>query len=254
MQIPDYAQILIVTELRKLAESSKYFISPDKEAEICAALGYASVNKRMVVGEASRNNAIHSLTTTSRIWAQLALITAKKVVPLWRIACQETELYFTEQDWQDNYENQRKEEDYLNNRNALPIEKISAYDVPRAFIPSHILEMAESALAGNIHDFPSFQHEASEWWEFYGRPEQMEREFCIKWAAQDALYAALGWLRYDPDPPITNALYAFAGVFKGDGLRKDRESLDENKQHEFWIWWLSRAIPQAFAEDRHQNS
>lgn len=249
MQIPDYAQILIASELRKLAESNKYFISFDKEAEICAALGYVSSSKHTVVGEVLRNNTIHSLTATGRTWTQLALITAKKVLPLWRIACQETELHFTEQDWQDHYEDQQKEEGYLNKRKTLPIEKISVYDVPRAFIPSHILEMAESVLAGNIHDLPSRQHEAREWWNFYGRPEQMEREFCIKWAAQDALYAALGWLRYDPDPPITDALYAFAGVFKGDGLHKDRESsLDKNKQHEFWIWWLSEAVPQAYAE------
>lgn len=247
MQIPDYAKTLIASELRKLAESSKYFISPRRETEICEALGYISVNNEQRIDEALRNNVIHSLTTTGRVWAQLALITGKKVLPLWELACQESELYFTEQDWQDNYEDQRKEEGYLHKRDTLPIEKISVYDVPRAFIPSHILEMAETALAGNVHDFSSFQHEASKWHGFYGRPEKMEREFCIKLAAQNALYAALGWSRYDPEPPIENALYAFAGVFEGKGLRKERDSLDENKQHEFWTWWLSEAIPQAFA-------
>ena len=247
MQIPEYAQILIDSELRRLAESSKYYVSSDKEAEICEALGYAGLSKHMVVGEEFRNNAIHSLTTTEYVWARIAVITAQKVLPLWRIACQETETYFTEQDWRDNNEDQRKEERYLYQRNTLPIEKISADDVPRTFVPSHILEMAETVLAGNIHDYSLFQREANEWWEFYGRPEQMEREFCIKWAAQNALYATLGWRIYDPDPPITFALYAFAGVFKGDGLHKDREaSLDENKQHEFWVWWLSEAIPQAY--------
>jgi len=249
MQIPEYAQILVDSELRRLANSSKYYLSAEKEVEICEALGYAGLSNHEALGEEFRIDTVHSLTTTEHIWARIAFITAKKVLPLWGIACQETELYFTEQDWHYHKQDQLREDEYLHKRNTLPIEKISVDDVPRKFIPSHILEMAETLLAGKIHDYSLFQHEANEWWGIYGRPEKMEREFCIKWAAQNALYAALGWQSYDPDPPIAFALYAFAGVFKGDGLHKDREAwLDENKQREFWIWWLSEAIPQAYAE------
>jgi hypothetical protein len=46
----------------------------------------------------------------------------------------------------------------------------------------------------------------------------MEREFFIKWAAQDALYEAVGWIKHNPEPPAENALSAFAGVFEGEGF------------------------------------
>jgi hypothetical protein len=249
MQIPEYAQSLVDSELMRLAKSSKYYLSAAKEVQICEALGYAGLSNDEALGEEFRINSVHSLTPTEHVWARIALITAKKVLPLWGIACQETALYFTEQDWHYHKQDQLKEDEYLHKRNTLAIEMISVDDVPRKFIPSHIIEMAETLLAGKIHDYSLFEHEANEWWGIYGRPEKMEREFCIKWAAQNALYAALGWQSYDPDPPIAFALYAFAGVFKGDGLHKDREAwLDENKQHEFWVWWLSETIAQAYEE------
>jgi hypothetical protein len=249
MQIPEYTQSLIDSELRKLAKSSKYFLSAEREVQLCEALGNSGLSNDKAIGEEFRNNALHALTTTEHVWARIALITAKKVLPLWEKACQETEVYFTEEDWYYQKQDQLKEAEYLHKRNTLPIENISVDDVPRKFIPSHIHEMAETLLAGKIHDYSLFQHEANEWWGIYGRPEKMEREFCIKWAAQDALYAVMGWQRYDSDPPIGFALYAFAGMFKGDGLHKDRVAwLDENKQSEFWIWWLSEAVPQAYAE------
>ena len=63
----------------------------------------------------------------------------------------------------------RQEQDYLNQRRDKEIEKISVYDVPRAFIPSHILEMAELALRGDVRDYEAFAGEANEWWQIYGR-------------------------------------------------------------------------------------
>jgi len=251
MQIPDSAKALIDTELQQLAKSSRYYLPPQGRLEIYAALGPSSAHDDKVPEEARKNNSFPPLSLADRIRAQVALITARKVLPLWELACQETESFFTKQDWQIKYDDQRnKEEVYLHRRKSRPIETISVYEVPRAFVPVHILEMTELALAGEIHDYSAFRREANEWWQIYGRPEQVEREFFIKWAAQDALYEAIGWIKYNPEePPAENALYAFAGVFKGEDWHNRKCTLDEKKQHEFWVWWLAEAIPQVFAED-----
>lgn len=198
-----------------------------------------------VLDEARRNHTLPTLSVADRVRARIALRTARRVETLWRQACLETEANFSER--QDPSEVRQQEETYLAQRKQKHLEHISVYDVPRAFIPSHILEMAEVALRGEIHDDGAFIQEANEWWQMYGRPEQMEREFCIKWAAQDALYEAIGWAKYNYEPPAENALYAFAGVFEG-GFR--RQALDEKRQQEFWVWWLSGAIPQALADER----
>jgi hypothetical protein len=245
MQIPDSAQALINRELQQLAKSSKYSLPLQSRVEIYAALGVSSVNDDKIIDEAHRNNSFPHLSLADRVRAQIALITAKKVLRMWEIACQESEAFFTEQDWQDKHEHQRQEEVYLRKRKTQPLETISVYEVPRVFTPFHIVEMAELALAGEIHDYGAFRQEANEWWQIYGRPEQLEREFFIKWAAQDALYEAIGWIKYNHEPPAENALYAFAGVFEGESFDDRSCRLDENKQHEFWVWWLSEAIPQA---------
>ncbi|MGE5249394.1 MAG: hypothetical protein ACM3QS_04195 [Bacteroidota bacterium] len=105
--------------------------------------------------------------------------------------------------------------------------------------------MAELVLEGGIDDYGAFRRQANEWWQIYPRPERMEREFCIKWAAQDALYEAVGWIDRSNEVPAEYALYAFAGIFEGQDIRHRRWRLDENKAHEFWVWWLSEAIPLA---------
>jgi hypothetical protein len=58
----------------------------------------------------------------------------------------------------------------------------------------------------------------------------------------------------DPDrePPAQNALYAIAGLFDGEDLDSRTYRFDESKRHEFWIWWLSTAIPQAVIEAAKQ--
>lgn len=245
MQIPDSAKALINNELQQFARSSRYSLPPQTRIEIYSALGPSNVNDYSVLDEAHDSSSLPHLSVADRVRANIALITARKVVPLWEFACQESELFFKEQDWQDKYEDQRQEEIYLRRRKDQPIEAISVYEVPRAFIPFHILEMAESASTGNIQDYIAFQRQANEWWQIYGRPELIEREFFIKWAAQDALYETIGWIKYNHEPPAENALYAFAGMFEGKSFDKRSYTLDENKQHEFWIWWLSEAITQA---------
>jgi len=248
MQIPDFAQALINKELQKLVKSSEYSLQPQTRIEIYAALGVSSVNDDKILDEARSSNSLPRLSVADRGRAHIALTTARKVALLWDVACQASELFFKQQDWQDKYEDQRQEEIYLRRRKSEPIENISVYEVPRAFVPSHILEMAESALTRNLQDYRAFRHEANEWWQIYGRPEQMEREFFIKWAAQDALYETIGWIKYNHEPPAENALYAFAGIFEGKDFDDRRCIIDKNKQREFWLWWLSEAIPQSVSK------
>jgi hypothetical protein len=245
MQIPEAAQVLINNELRQLAGSTGYSLPAQSRIEIYAALGASNFTDE-VLEEARENHSLPHLSAADRVRAQVALITARKVVPLWEAACRETELFFTQEEWQMMLEEQKRENVYLRRRKNEPIEMISVYEVPRAFTLSHILEMAELALAGSgIHDVGAFRREANEWWEIYQRPERMEREFCIKWAAQDALYEAIGWIQHGHEAPAEDALYAFAGIFEGEDVRHRRWRLDKKKAHDFWVWWLSEAIPLA---------
>ncbi|OAI40995.1 hypothetical protein AYO40_00505 [Planctomycetaceae bacterium SCGC AG-212-D15] len=171
--------------------------------------------------------------------ARIALVVGRKVAPLWPQACFETEAHFGEK-WPEE-----RDETYLADRSAKPIELISVRDVPRAFVPLHILEMADVALSMRVHDWKAFRNEANEWWEIYGRPEGMEREFFIKWAAQESLYESIGWNSLAPKAPSEHALYAYAGVFYGEGVDNGRYRMDKDKEREFWVWWLSKAIVDA---------
>ncbi len=245
MQIADSAKALIKNELYQLAKSRKYFLLPQTRIDIYAALGVSNVNDEKVLDEAHSNDSFPHLLVADRIRANIALITARKVALLWENACQESESYFKEQDWQDKHKDQDQEEVYRRRSKNQPIEEISVYEVPRAFIPFHILDMAEIALTGKIQNQRAFLRQANEWWQIYGHPKQMEREFFIKSAAQDALYEAIGWIKYNLKPPAENALCAFAGIFDGESFEDRNCTFDENKQHEFWVWWLSEAIPQA---------
>lgn len=247
--IPDVAQALIEVELKLLTYSARYSVPKDKRVEIYAALGPSSVLDEKMLNEARVKKILPTLSTADRVRARVALITARKVENLWQQACLETDANFSKH--QDPAEINQEEEEYLAQRKQKPIEHISVYKVPRAFVPSHILTMTELALTGEIHDVVAFRYEANEWWGIYGRPEECEREFFIKWAAQDALYEAIGWIRHNSDPPAGNAVYAFAGVFEGKGFHNRLWTIDEKKQHEFWVWWLTEAIPQAVMQENN---
>jgi hypothetical protein len=235
------AQALINNEIQQLFDFSKFEMEGSKRIEIYTALGNSN-SKRATEHKDSRP----VLSVADYVRAYIELITAKKVEPLWQSACLETEMRV--RDDRELSEIHQEEEIYLAQRKQKHIEHISVYDVPRAFIPSHILEMTELALTGKIHDHEAFYRESNELWQIYPRPEQMEREFYIKWAAQEALYAAIGWLRYNPEPPAEYASLAFAGIFESEDFDNRRCIMDKNKQREFWLWWLSEAIPQAFSK------
>ncbi|MDP9311011.1 MAG: hypothetical protein M3R24_08995 [Chloroflexota bacterium] len=184
---------------------------------------------------------------------------------MWSQACRETETAFAASN---SYPATDDADDmtmdistYFNQRQAVPIEHISVYRVPRAVFAHHVMDMADVALRGSIRDFPAFVQEASECWQMYGRLERMEREFCIKWAAQDYLYEILGWTKYmyrtpyvtatdeeyeavsQLDAPAGYALVAYTAVFNGGTW-----DVNTARIREFWQWWLTTAIPEAWRQ------
>lgn len=160
MQIPESAQVLIDHELHQLAESGEYSLLPDRRIEIYAALGPSNVTDDKVLAEARKKNTLPALSIADRARARIALISARKVERLWQQACLETEANLS--GYQDQPDVRQQEEENLAQRQEKYIEHISVHDVPRAFTPSHILEMAELALKGEIHDYGAFRYEANE--------------------------------------------------------------------------------------------
>ncbi|MCK6463151.1 MAG: hypothetical protein L6Q29_05050 [Candidatus Pacebacteria bacterium] len=241
MEIPEIAQALINNELQTLLKSSEYSLSPQTRVEIYEALGVSNFSYNKIVDETLNSDPLPNLSIGDLSRVQISLTVARKVAMLWGLACQESDLHFKRE------RDKSEEEIYLHRLKSEPIENIP--DIPRAFVPSHILEMAERALAGNIQNYRTLRFEANELWLMYPRPEQVEREFFIKWATQDALYEVIGWKKYNYDePPAEDALYAFAGIFEGNDFHNRRCRLDKNKEHEFWHWWLSEAIPQSVSK------
>jgi hypothetical protein len=242
MPSPNSAQSLIDSHLRQLHDGTIRSVEPEDRDEICAGLMSAPIAER--TGIASRANDLSPQGEGDRLLrAHLELLSAKKVATFWEQACLETDANFSERE--DPAEIRRQIDSYVRQRQSLPLEHISVYDVPRAFIPVHIIEATELALAGKVVDQVAFRNEANEWWQIYSRPEQMERECFIKWAAQDALYVAIGMRAI---VQAQNAVFAYAGIFSGDDFDSRTCVLDEHKEREFWNWWLSEAIPQAVAD------
>jgi hypothetical protein len=266
MQLPHDVQEIINTELNKLNQQLDFDLHPLRRLEIYRALGPLSVCNREAWSDRIKEKHLPRLTTADRVRARIARSTAELVMPLWESACQETDSNSDEQEEgeQEEFEDTQKEEqEYLAQRREHPIEDISVYEVPRKFILSHIIEMADLAFQGKVQNYQKFTSQANEWWQIYPRPEWMEREFSIKWAAQEALYEAIGWKRHfeditfaadientdippniHTDGPAGFALLAVAGIFDEAEFR-----FDNRRRCEFWYWWLTEAIPQAWKDE-----
>jgi hypothetical protein len=257
LKLPESAQQTIDNELERLSGDSNFDLYPQCRIDLYRALGPSSAEK------GSRRKSPYKPTLADRVRTRIALFTARKVIPLWEAACRETDANFANETGRED-EEKELEDAYAKEGAQKHIEAISVYDVPRACCPAHIMEMAEMAFRGDIEDYDAFTDNANEWWQIYGRPEGMERECFIKWAAQDALYEALGWndyslgLRYHvyaedervlaayhPSAPGGYGLLAFAGIFDHERFRFDCE-----KRREFWRWWLGEAIPRAWNSER----
>lgn len=126
MRIPDSVQAIINNELQQLVDFSKSSIEASKRIDIYEAVGGSNL-KRVT----ERKNSPPVLSVADRIRAHIELITARKVEPLWQIACSETENNVRYD--RDPSEIQQQEEIYLAQRKQKHIEYILVYDVPRVF-------------------------------------------------------------------------------------------------------------------------
>ncbi|MCB0020921.1 MAG: hypothetical protein KDE09_24165 [Anaerolineales bacterium] len=240
-EIPDETQNIISAEYAK-AQSDEYFLyllPVTTRIQILASLGPSNQLPAEERTDPVRKAHVSQLTLADRVRTRLAILTAQKVLPLWPDACAESDRLVGTDDAQ-------LELAYQQVRAALPIEQISVYDVPRLSLPSHILALTEHFLADKISDFSQFCRQANELWQLYPRPELHEHAFFIKWAAQDALYEALGWLDYNCHEPYQHAEYAYAGIFWGESSAERRAIFDPVRRTEFWSWWLGEALPAAW--------
>lgn len=235
---------IVNAELRRFAASADNSLDPDVRFKLYESFGPSNFNDTALV-LARQNRQLPALSIGDRARTHASLLIARKVAVNWRLACEETDSNFAEREPQADI--RRQEDAYRVLRQTRHLEHVSVYDVPRSSVPFHILEMTEAVLNGTVRDSAAFRGEANEWWQIYGRPEQMEREFFIKWAAQDALYEAIGFGR--AEPPAENAQFAFAGIFEGREFDERRMHLDPAKQREFWLAWLSEIISATIARE-----
>ncbi len=89
----------------------------------------------------------------------------------------------------------------------------------------------------------------------------------MKWAVQEALYEVIGYSRFgfenledahrvnsDSFPylhdkaPAGFAFIAYAGTFS-----QGQYTFDPDQSREFWEWWLTEAIPAAWAQGQYSN-
>ena len=248
IRLPLSLKRAIDSELIYLDQEITYDIPEEKLIQIYRLLG-PTCNQSHQERRYKDNYRGHPpLTQGDRVRTRIAIATAWKVIPLWEIACKETDTTFTEQDWKDAAEEQRKEKGYLERLSPETIETFCVYnDIPRRYVPSHLMQMTEIALAQTMKDIDAFTNQAGEWWQIYPRPEDCEREFFIKWTVQEALYEALAWEKYWQDPPAQHAVRAYAGIFDGERFHYTRQmEWDYPKRNEFWRWWLTEAIPAAW--------
>lgn len=249
---------IIEIETARVRSDERYDIGPRRRMDIFRAIGpsTASLDDRQgyILGAF-----LPALTAADRVRAWVAVWSARHVAQLWDVACRETDdqdLVHIEGDT-----NNKDRSDYFTELGKGPIENVSAFRVPRKYVPEHILAMTELTLSGRIENPGKLLYEAIEWWGIYPTPERCPREHSIKWAAQEALYLSIlsqNYLEYgeaefssdvgmDPneyagrqvDGPCGFAMLAYCGVFSSQQI------VDVKRRREFWHWWLCWALPMA---------
>jgi hypothetical protein len=243
MPVPSKVQQLIDIEVAQLDANPDWIVRPEKRVAIYYAFGSSKASASGFAQNALKIGIVPDLSAADRVRARIALAAARRVTPLWDAACQEADANFDEID--QLIEDDQNEATYLAQRQSQPIELMSIYKVPRAYIASHILEMAELALHNQVRDYAALAQEANECWQLYGRPERLEREYFIKWAAQDALYEAIGWAGNNPQAPAEHAILAYAGEFGGGDFWHRTLAMNKERERQFWRWWLEEAIAEA---------
>lgn len=260
MLIPPELEEIISKEVSRLTQNKSYDLSPKTRLHLFDVIGASTIRADNNYDTTITSKRLPPLTLADRIRARIAIITAQRASASWDYACKETD-------------NGRKQDDvdadtletsqvYLSLMQHSNLEEISVFKVPRPYVPQHILAMAELALMGNVKNQESFLYEANEWWGIYPTPKFSPREFSIKWSAQEALYLSILFQKYSlsnyneaPNQndlneyanhqvksPAGYAMLAYAGIFD-----RSNTIIDIDKRCEFWLWWLTWAIPLAYA-------
>jgi hypothetical protein len=256
MVMPAHLRRIIDRESERLIDEPGYDLSPEIRITLFDAIGPSTITNEDDYRRIIASKQTPRLTLADRIRAKAAILSAQRVASLWDYACKETDSHGESRATADHFSEHAK---YLARRRLISIEEIHVQDVPRSYIPQHILEMAERAIVGAINDEERFLAEVNEWWEMYGRPEGHLREWAIKWSAQEALYLAVLCQTYAPremphdatdfgeyldvliDAPSGFSMLAYALEFV-----HGREAINVEKRREFWLWWLTCALSGAY--------
>lgn len=259
-KLPGEFRDLVDIQVTKLLLDPTYDLSPETRMSIYFALGPSTINSNKDFGQLFEMDSLPILTTADRIRARTAILVAQKVANLWDLACQETNLNYNEMT---EYRNSFEEiHQYLNKLNNQKIEDVSVFDVPRTYIPQHILEMAELAMQKKVWNFKTFIKEVNEWWGIYPTAENFLREYLIKWCSQEALYLCvllhryMNIVDYDYSIDIAELDHYFTSHIESPAglgmlaysviIENGKITIDIAKRREFWLWWLLWAIPTAY--------
>lgn len=263
--LPQETQALVATALQSFQVDTTFNIYPNQRLAIIRSLGPFFFESNEDWDTQVDFKHIPVLTFADKVRARIAEIAAEKVIPLWRIAIQETETLY-EYDEEAIRAEQVKEHIYESQKTRFPIEHISVFDVPRISRAEHIMEMTRCAWSRIIADEVLFLQQANEWWSIYPGAGGSIREIAIKWAAQESLYAITGLSAYHQDLPneatqdeedifrsIIDGPSGYAALAFADPNIANGYSISKEKLRSFWLWWLNEGIVQAWSEEKIKN-
>jgi hypothetical protein len=149
------------------------------------------------------------------------------------------------------------------------VEQRSIYSMPITELPVHNLQLAEGLLRGTVDPSNAIAQSGDIrecFGNFLGYDEEVfpAQAYDVGMASYEALNQALGLGPFDRQEVTSTttdawllgegaaaapALKAYSGVFEGTISTTE---YDPDKQQEFWLWWLTEAIPQAWAAEPDQ--
>ncbi len=191
---------------------------------------------------------VHRLTFADRIRSRLAIITAEKVVPIWRAGLNDAVETLI----------------HAENSSVKYFWQKSVYSLPLSELADHVISVAKYILARGDVDIHFIFKEMCEVHQIFGRSIGCTEIECrAGWAAYEGLEQTLGLGPYNElpiDESTTDEDLSWGGAAGVEamksysGILRDEyylDTIDVYKRLEFWTWWLREAIPQAWNEESH---
>lgn len=252
MELPLQTKALINAYLKALRQNPQHQLKPMERVEIYKSFGpsHHSLNRskeRATFGNPKGLPKRLHLSTADLTFGWLAIITSRKVLPIW------LEAYPDE-----NEDNKKDQYDFLGNK------------------PTEMLKAAEGVLRGTVDADEAFGQVCGKFYDGLGALEYTttEKVYCACAASYDTLEVILDGIdglrlegtrfaitdeeiRYGQRDFAAMAVRAYISIDKNEpgvwskGKYKctssyDPLTLDCEKRLEFWEWWLTDAIPQAW--------